>query len=241
MTSIKKARYVFDFWIVICSFVSSSFFGSGFVPKYFNLQGIWYVLANLVSSAVLLFLLIIFPLLLLKLTGIHRFFLPQSRVEGWWLQKVSIADRPWSLSTIKKNYFFGWTYEGYAYGEDGSVRAAWISRDIAFDEENQYWIFKGKSVRYDVNEHPLGEGHVLSVIYWGTYLTKLKTDKHALLPGRIADLDYDDQPTAATITLVPVVRKDWDAADIARPNGWLPAHQIKSLIQRIQTKTGKNL
>jgi hypothetical protein len=167
-----------------------------------------------------------------NIPAVRRVLFPHSSMEGWWLQKVDIEERPWSLSHLTKNFGFGWSYSGCAYDILARVAATWRSSDIKLDDHAGFWIFKGQSHRIDPLGAPARSGNVLSVLYSSHYCEACVGDPLAPLPGRIADLDYEDKPTAASILLLRITDEDWKAAGIAKKSINLPPDQIKRLIDR---------
>jgi hypothetical protein len=235
MNWIELFRRIYEFgWIAVASAISSAAFNkwSSAVPS------ADYRYSQMAIDATWSFLLwlglLSVPFWFINIPRFRYALFPHARIEGWWLQLVDNSERPWSLSHLSKNIGFGWTYSGYAY--DVSLRAAanWQSSDIKLDDRAGFWLFKGGSHRLDGTGAPARTGNVLSVLYTEQYCEAFVSDPLAKLPGRIADLDYDDKPTTAAILLVRVTEDDWRKAGITKKSVKLRPDAMRSLIERMQ-------
>jgi len=227
-------RRIYEFgWIAVASAISSAVFNkwssagpaADYTYRQMAIDGggsflIWLVLLSV-------------PFWFVNIPRFRHWLYPHSSIEGWWFQKVDIGERPWSLSHLTKNLGFGWTYTGYAYDNAGKASADWACSDIKLDHQAGFWIFKGASHRLNASGAPTGTGNVLSVLYSKQYCEAFETDQDARLPGRISDLDYEDEPTAASILLVRVTEEDWKAVGISKKSTRLPSDQFKRLQDRM--------
>jgi len=169
------------------------------------------------------------PFLLLWLAPVRRLFFPYADIEGYWLQKVQIVERPYSLSRVNWRLFGGWRYVGVAFDAEGVVRASWESGSVKFDDATEFWIFKGRSKRLTPDGDPISEGNVISVLYWGEMKKRQHGHARERLPGRIFDLDFQDQPSAAAMNLMRVEDRDWRSAEITHKAVKLPTAQLAKL------------
>lgn len=236
MNYVETFRRIYEFgWVTVATAISSAVFNkwssSVSAADYTYMQ---MTLHGAGSFAIWLILLTV-PFWFINVPRIRHWLFRHSAIEGWWLQKVDIAERPWSLSHLSKNLGFGWTYSGYAYDPSGKVAATWDASDIKLDDHAGFWIFKGDSHHINTSGIPTRTGNVLSVLYSKQYYEAFQNDPLAQLPGRISDLDYEDSPTAASILLVRVTSADWKAADINRQSTRLPPDQFKRLIDHMKS------
>jgi hypothetical protein len=239
MNFVETFRRIYEFgWVAVASAISSAVFNkwSSSVP---SADYTYRQMAIHGGGSFLIWLaLLTVPFWFINVPRIRHWLFPHSMVEGWWLQKVDIEGRPWSLSHLTKNLGFGWSYSGYAYDATGNVVATWNSSAIKLDDHVGFWIFKGESHRLNNSGIPTRTGNVLSVLYSKQYCEAFENDPSARLPGRISDLDYEDLPTAASILLVRVTKGDWEAANILNESTRLPPEQFSRLIDHM-TKNRK--
>jgi hypothetical protein len=239
MNLVETFRRIYEFgWVAVASAISSAVFNKWSS----SVSAVDYTYTQMAihggGSFLIWLVLLTVPFWFINVPRIRHWLFPHSMIEGWWLQQVDIQDRPWSLSHLTKNIGFGWDYSGYAYDSAGKVAATWNSADAKLDDHAGFWIFKGESHRLNSSGAPTRTGNVLSVLYSKQYCEAIENDSSAHLPGRITDLDYEDLPTAASITLVRVTKEDWQAANISHPSTRLPPDQFSRIIEQMK-RTGK--
>lgn len=240
MSFVEKLRRIYEIgWVAAASAIASAVFNKWSS----GVSAGDYTYFQMTIDAVLSFLiwiaLIAFPFTLIHFEPLRRWLLPHSSIEGWWLQQVDIIERPWSISSLTKNLAFGWTYSGCAYAKSGSIAADWQSQDVRVDDEAGFWMFKGESHRFNSAGAPTRTGNVLSVLYAEQYQEAVANNPNALLPGRIADLDFGDVPTAAGITLYRICDSDWADAGITKKSPRLSPQQFQSLFTAIKMRLTK--
>jgi hypothetical protein len=232
MNFVETFRRIYEFgWVAVASAISSAVFNkwssAGNAADYTYQQ----MAIHGGGSFLIWLILLSVPFWFVNIPRVRHWLHPHSSIEGWWIQKVDIEDRPWSLSHLTKNIGFGWTYAGYAYDMAGNAAANWASSDIKLDDHAGFWVFKGESHRLNTSGAPVGTGNVLSILYSKQYCEAFETDRNARLPGRITDLDYEDEPTAASIVLVRVTEDDWKAGGIAKKSIILPPQSFMKLLE----------
>jgi hypothetical protein len=239
MNFVETFRRIYEFgWVAVASAISSAVFNkwSSAVPAADYTY--WRMAIDGGGSFLIWLILLSLPFWFVNIPRFRHWLYPHSSIEGWWIQKVDIADRPWSLSHLTKNIGFGWTYAGYAYDAAGNVTANWTSSDIKLDDHAGFWVFKGESHRLNAAGAPVGTGNVLSILYSKQYCEAFETNRNARLPGWITDLDYADQPTAASILLVRVTEEDWKAVGITKEAIMLSSQSFTKLLDHM-IRSGK--
>ena len=115
---------------------------------------------------------------LAHLPFLRSWFFPHAGLEGYWYQKVDVADRPHSISRVTHSALGRtWMYEGSGYSEAFERKAKWSSKPVEFSDDKEFSIFRGVSVRIeDGNE--LEGGNVCE--------RALRVDMRARSDGRTA-------------------------------------------------------
>ncbi len=167
---------------------------------------------------------------LAHLPFLRSWFFPHASLEGYWYQKVDVAERPHSISRVAHSPFGRtWVYEGSGYSEAFERQAKWSSNPVEYSDDKEFWIFRGVSVRIeDGNE--LGGGNVLSVLYASTCEPGVKDAQR--LFGRVLDLDFAGAPKGFKIELLRITDEDWRTAGVRKAHK-LDSQAARTLIESV--------
>lgn len=202
-------------------------------PKYYFII----VLGALLLYAIIDYIIFRSPLIYFFRKKLYSY----SELEGFWLQKLgskeTMWDRPWSVSFIRANKLrHGWEYCGTGYDRNLLKKATWESKDIKFDAKRQAWIFYGKSERYiDSEADPVSEGRVLSILNWKAYKFRKAFGDRRCFSGRLADMNFDNEPGATDIIFTEIKEKDWKEIGVDNPQTELNQNQLRQLINIVTT------
>lgn len=200
---------------------------------FMNLQPTHRIATSVVVAILLLISLALIPFILLNVKLIRSLVYPHSKLEGYWFQEVAFAERPYSISRIYWSLFRGWQYEGIAYGDDFVRTASWNSRSIYYDKIKNFWSLKGRSQRHEPSGNVYREGNVMTILYSGLLTHPQSFEGRQRLPGRIFDLDFEDEPAAAKVMLYKVLKEDWITLKNNKERIFMRPNEAKSLIKVI--------
>jgi hypothetical protein len=105
--------------------------------------------------------------------------------EDFWLQKVGLKERPYSISWI---YFdrsgWDWVYRGLGFDKNFGWEAQWESRSIHYDSHTHRWVFYGNA---DLVKQGVSLEGVITVLH-----LRLPNDENiAVIWGRVADIGVE--------------------------------------------------
>jgi len=210
-----------------------AFYNIANTSVFIHLEDLHRIAMSALIAIILLIIMGIIPIFLLNVKFIRNLAYPHTKLEGYWFQEVAFSERPYSISRIYWSIFKGWQYEGIAYGKDFVRTASWNSRSIYYDKMKKFWSLKGRSQRHESNGNVYREGNVMTILYSGHISHLQSFDGRQRLPGRIFDLDFEDEPDAAKVMLYKVLKEDWVALKNNKERVYMRPNEAKVLINSI--------
>jgi hypothetical protein len=102
-------------------------------------------------------------------------------------------------------------YSGCAYSHTAIAAATWKGPLTSVDEQDELLLFQGKSRSLILDDKDkFNTGNVISVLYWSKRTPD--TGDVGYIPGRVADLDFEDGAKGFLIELYRIKKSEVTSA-----------------------------